>query len=290
MSEDKVATVKKTDKEMTFKAFATNEQVKLTCDIVRTLIAVPSKSHQLPGDADCIKFMMLCKARRLNPFEGDAFLLGYDGQNGTQWSMITAHQALLKRAEANKQHNGMESGVIVEDADAKMIERQGDFVSANEKLLGGWSKIYRKDIQIPVYKRVKLSTFSTGRSRWEKDAAGMIVKCAEADGLRTAYPTTIGGMYLEQEMGRVEDSVGPLLSATAAGVPQLTAGVPVAPRQPPPQEPETPAEAPATDAGDNPPEDASGDAQEPPTEPEPPVQTPPPQRKGLRKVQTDWKP
>ncbi len=186
--------------------FGTTDRIRLSAAIVRQMIAQPTRSGKLPDDNQCIKFIMLCKARHLNPFEGDAFMLGYDTQTGPQFSLITAHQVFLKRAEASKGFNGMESGVIVRqpDHDGKMgsgpiIEREGDLVYDDEKLVGGWAKVFRKDREKPFYRRLKLATFNTGRSRWEKDPAGMICKCAEADALRTAFPTHLGGLYIEEE-------------------------------------------------------------------------------------------
>merc|ERR1711991_914366 len=59
-------------------------------------------------------FLMLCRARKLNPFEGDAYLVGYDSKDGAKFSLITSHQALLKRAELCQQFDGMESGLILD--------------------------------------------------------------------------------------------------------------------------------------------------------------------------------
>jgi phage recombination protein Bet len=192
-------TVPAESKAIEFVPFGAAESIKLSVSIVKTLVAVPTRSGKVPDDRDCIKFMMLCRARHLNPFEGDAFLLGYDTQHGPQFSLITAHQVFLKRAEASKDFDGMESGVIVRDADDHVLEREGDFTFKDESLLGGWAKVYRKDRTKPIYRRLKLETFSSGRSRWEKDPAGMIVKCAEADALRSSFPTHLGGLYMREE-------------------------------------------------------------------------------------------
>ena len=186
--------------------FGTDERIKLSVSIVQKMIAVPTKLGKVPDVNQCIKFMMLCRARHLNPFEGDAYMLGYDTQSGPQFSLITAHQVFLKRAEASKGFAGMESGVIVRqpDHDGKtgagpILEREGDLVYDDEKLIGGWAKVHRKNLDKPMYRRVKLSTFNTGRSRWEKDPGGMICKCAEADALRSAFPTHLGGLYVQEE-------------------------------------------------------------------------------------------
>lgn len=181
--------------------FGAEETIKLTVAIVQNIIAVPTKSGKLPSRNDAIKFLMLCRARHLNPFTGDAFLLGYDTQHGPQFSLITAHQVFLMRAEASDEYDGMESGVIIMTEGSPVEERQGDFFQPKEgeKLLGGWARVFRKDRKKPTYRRLNLETFSTGRSRWEKDPAGMIVKCAEADALRSTFPTHLGGLYTQDE-------------------------------------------------------------------------------------------
>ncbi len=200
--------------------FGSDERIRLTVSIIRKMIAVPTRTGKLPDDTQCIKFMMLCRARHLNPFDGDAYFLGYDTQTGPQFSLITAHQVFLKRAEASKGFNGMESGVIVRqpDHDGKMgtgpiLEREGDLVYDDEKLVGGWAKVFRKDREKPFYRRLKLATFNTGRSRWEKDPAGMICKCAEADALRTAFPTHLGGLYIEEEPQVIDSEQIPIKRA-----------------------------------------------------------------------------
>ena len=73
-----------------------------------------------------------------------------------------------------------------------------------ETLLGGWAKVFRKDRGRPIYKRLKLQTFNTGRSHWAKDPAGMIVKCTEADALRTSFPTHLGGLYTQEELPPID--------------------------------------------------------------------------------------
>jgi phage recombination protein Bet len=171
--------------------------------MVRNLICVPTKLGARCDQNQAIKFIMLCKARALNPWEGDAYLVGYDTKDGPQFSLITAHQAFLKRAEVHPEYDGMESGVIVADAEGNLAEREGDFFIDGETVLGGWARVHFKDRKFPMYKRLRLSTFNKGFGRWRDDPAGQIVKCAEADALRSSFPTSLGGMYLEGEMDAV---------------------------------------------------------------------------------------
>lgn len=184
--------------------FMAKDSIKLSVGLIRSFLAVPSKSGHLPTDRDCMRFLMLCKSRGLNPWEGDAFLVGYETDGVPNFSLITAVQAFFKRAEVHPEYDGLESGVIVETRTGEIIDRIGDFYHPDDKhLLGGWATVHFKNRKIPMRARLDLKTFSTGYSRWKKDPAGMIVKCAEADALRRAFPTSLGGMYLEGEIGEV---------------------------------------------------------------------------------------
>lgn len=194
------------ERAVTFLAFASNVQVRLTPRMVLDYLAIPTRSGKRATLQDAVKFMKMCEARGLNPWEGDAFLQGYDQDGKGVFNLITAHQAFLKRAEVNKEYDGKQSGVILRDKEGYETEAEGD--SYNDKrydLVGGWCKVYRKDRKFPEYKRLDLSVFSSGYARWKKDPAGMIVKCAEADALRSAFPTVVGGLYLAEEFGLLEE-------------------------------------------------------------------------------------
>lgn len=176
-----------------------SDSIKLSCNIVRSLICQPTKTGKLPTDQDCMRFMMMCQARRLNPFEGDSFMLGYDTQSGPKFSLITAHQAFLKRAELNEEYNGMKSGVILR-RDGTQLDVEGDFHEETDEILGGWATVFFKHRDNPMHKRVRLKRFRKDTPIWRDDPAGMICKCAEADALRSSFPTMLGGLYLKEEL------------------------------------------------------------------------------------------
>ena len=178
-----------------------SESISLTLSRVKQFLCVPTRSGKLPSDEQVIKYMMLCKAQSLNPWVNDAYLVGYDGKDGPQFSLITAHQAFLKRAEASHEFDGLESGVVVIQ-DGNVTERQGDMVLPGETLVGGWARVHRRDRSVPAYDSLALKTYDTGRSRWAADPAGMIVKCSEASALRKAFPSTLAAMYCKEEMDR----------------------------------------------------------------------------------------
>lgn len=182
------------------------DEIKMSVPLIRRYIAVPAWDKQKqeeiqPSDEECVKFLMLCNARRLNPFEGDAYMIPFfDTTTGRhKWSLITAHSAFLKRAELHPHYDGMESGVIVQRGN-DVLDLPGDFRLDSDKLLGGWSIVHNKNHKHASVKRVKLSTYVKGFGVWTKDPEGMICKVAEAQNVRDSFPTLIGGMYLREEI------------------------------------------------------------------------------------------
>lgn len=203
-----LARTERTEKIISFVPLGERDEIHLTLTRTKQFLCTPTKSGAMPTDEQVFKFMMLCKAQSLNPWLNDAYLVGYDSQNGPQFSLITAHQSFLKRAEASPEYEGLESGVIVMSK-GNITERQGDLLLKDETLVGGWARAHRSDRKIPSYDALNLAIFSTGKSRWAADPAGMIVKCAEASALRKAFPSTLAAMYCKEEMDRERESRQP---------------------------------------------------------------------------------
>jgi phage recombination protein Bet len=268
MNETAVATrgrneVQEAREEVEFSPFGALDRIKLNVSIVQKFLCTPTKSGVLPTREDCMKFMMMCRAKRLNPFEGDAYLVGYDSRGGPKFNLITAHQAFLKRAETHPEYDGMASGVIVKPGwdctacDSGLVkvdgkpgkclicggrmvidEVEGDVVPEGQELAGGWAMVKLKNRSIPTKRRLPLGAFAqpTGSpySPWDKNPSGMIVKCAEADALRSTFPTLLGGLYASEEgvdlLGRTDDlkassdlknlSLGPAPSAKQITAPR----------------------------------------------------------------------
>lgn len=199
------AIARPSEQVITYVPLGEQEPISLTLSRVKQFLCIPTRSGKMPTDEQVVKYMMLCKAQSLNPWVNDAYLVGYDGKDGPQFSLITAHQSFLKRAEASPEFDGIESGVVVFSND-QITERQGDLILNGETLVGAWARVHRRDRKIPSYDSLNLKTFDTGRSRWAADPAGMIVKCAEASALRKAFPSTLAAMYCKEEMDHQRDS------------------------------------------------------------------------------------
>ena len=192
------AVEKKESRAVEYIPFGAQDKVRLTVEMVKNLIAVKTKTGKTCSDNEAIKFVAMCQARRLNPFEGDAYLIGYDGKDGPQFSLITAHQAFLKRAELNVEYDGMKSGLILE-RDGAMVDVEGDFYLQTDRVMGGWATVFFKNRKVPMHKRLRIERFRKAFGIWLDDAAGMIAKCAEADALRSSFPTMLGGLYMKEE-------------------------------------------------------------------------------------------
>lgn len=194
-----VATTEDKSKFTVYVPLGATDEIKLSVAMVQRLLCSKTAKGHTCSEDDALKFIAMNLAKRLNPWEGDSFLVGYDTQDGAKFSQITAHQAFLKRAELNAEYNGMKSGVMVM-RDKQLMELEGDFHFDTDTLVGGWACVYFKNREHPMFKRVKLSRFNTNKSIWAKDPTGMIVKCAESDALRSSFPTMLGGLYMKEEL------------------------------------------------------------------------------------------
>lgn len=201
MNQQNQALVKKDETSVEFIPLGADEKIKLSIAVIQNLIAVPTRSGKTCSTRDAMKFLMLCRAKKLDPFSGDAYLIGYDGKDGVAtFSLITAHQAYLKRAELHPEFDGMQSGVIVQGDAGKTVDLEGDFHTEDQDVVGGWATVHFKERKIPITRRVRLKRFQKSFGVWQDDPAGMIVKCAEADALRSAFPTMLGGLYMKEEI------------------------------------------------------------------------------------------
>ena len=186
------------------------EKINLTPSVVQNYI--------VGGDANITQqefflFALLCKARKLNPFLREAYLIKYSEKQPAQ--IVVSKDVFVKRAVKHPMYDGKESGVIVEDKDGNVKERAGCFVLPNETLVGGWCKVYRKDWKHPEYMSVSLEEAvqrkSNGElnSNWANKPATMIEKVAKARALREAFIEEFSGLYDEEEMPAVSDQATP---------------------------------------------------------------------------------
>ena len=178
-----------------------NEEITLTPQIVQDYLVGKDAKITIP---EFKLFAELCKARKLNPFLKEAYCIKYS--NNLPATIVVGKDAVLKRAVLNPNYNGIKSGIIVLDENGNITERKGTFKLPNEKLVGGWAEVFRKDWENSVYCSVSLEESmqrkSNGQpnSNWEKQPATMIEKVAKVRALREAFVEDLGGMYEAEEM------------------------------------------------------------------------------------------
>lgn len=184
------------------------ERINLTPSVVQNYIV---GSNANITQQEFYLFAQLCKARKLNPFLKEAYLIKYSDNRSAQ--IVVGKDVIVKRAVKHPMYDGKESGVIVEDKDGNIKERIGCFVAPQESLVGGWCKVYRKDWTHPEYMSVSLEEAAQHRSNgelnssWLSKPATMIEKVAKVRALREAFVEEFSGLYEEEEMPAPQEEI-----------------------------------------------------------------------------------
>lgn len=151
-------------------------------------------------------FLQLCKARGLNPFLKEAYLIKYGDAPAT---MVVGKEHFTKTAENHTQFDGFEAGIILKTANG-IERREGTFYEGDEELLGGWAKVWRKDRKMPFFNEARLKDFAkytpSKKSPWDTMPAVMIRKIPLVQSLREAFPNDLAGCYDRAEMSKAIDA------------------------------------------------------------------------------------
>ena len=156
-------------------------------------------------DAEIMYFMHLCRANQLNPFIREAYLIKYGSEPAT---LVTAKDALEKRAIKNPNYNGKKVGIYVMNKETEeLIKKEGTvYLKAKEEVVGAWCTVYRKDWENPVTVEVNIDEYigrkkdGTPNTNWKNKPVTMITKVAKAQALREAFIEDLSGMYEQEEI------------------------------------------------------------------------------------------
>jgi len=161
----------------------------------------------LATDQEVAVFLKTCQSLQLNPFANECFLIKYDEKDKA--AFVIAIDSYLKAAEANKEYDGCEAGVILKEPSGKLEYREGAFVLYEErqKLAGGWAKVYRKDRSRPTFVAVnktecaKLTRDGSPTRFWsEEKQPWMLRKSALKRALVEAFPSLFAGTLATAEI------------------------------------------------------------------------------------------
>jgi phage recombination protein Bet len=161
-------------------------------------------------------FLKTCQSEGLNPFAREIYLIKYQKDKPAQ--IVLSVDVFLKAAEASKEFDGFEAGIILQDSSGKLEFREGSFLLEEEKgkLRGGWAKVYRKDRSKPFYSAVTLEGYRKytrdghPTEFWaDKKCPDMIRKVAISHALKEAFPNRLSTLYTEAEFEEVPEGTLP---------------------------------------------------------------------------------
>ena len=180
---------------------AGGENVSLSPSMVKKYLV--SGNAEYVTEQEVAMFISLCKYQKLNPFLREAYCIKYGSQPAT---MVVGKDVFVKRARRSADFDGYSAGIIVLNADGKMEEREGSFVLPKEKIIGGWARVYVKNMITPYYDAVAFDEYAGKKkdgslnSQWASKPATMIRKVALCHALREAFPDDFSGLYDMSEM------------------------------------------------------------------------------------------
>ena len=177
------------------------EPITISFQDVKSLIC------PLATDQEVAIFLKTCQSLQLNPFANECFLIKYDAKDKA--AFVIAIDSYLKAAEANKEYDGCEAGIILRDSGGKLELREGAFILEDEraKLVGGWAKVYRKDRGHPTYiavnktECIKLTREGKPTQFWAvPKQPWMLRKTALKRALVEAFPSLFAGTLANAEI------------------------------------------------------------------------------------------
>jgi len=190
------------EKERAIVVQTQTEKVTITFNDVKRYLC-PKAS-----DAEIGLFLKVCQSEGLNPFKREVWLVKYTEDQPA--AIIIATETFLKSAESCPEYDGYEAGIILKPIDPKDKPefREGSFLLDGEdnRLVGGWARVYRKDRGRPFYSAVNIKecikyTRSGKPTRfWEDMPATMVRKVALSRALREAFSNRYSGTYTTAEI------------------------------------------------------------------------------------------
>jgi phage recombination protein Bet len=185
------------------------QKITLTPEVVKNFLVTGKK--ELVSIQELIYFMGICKARGLNPFARDCYLIKYSDDPA---AIITSIDFYRSRARAQEDCTGWECGVIVLRKDGT-IHRSYGLILPDEELVGGWFKAQPKGWTTPFEIEVNLSGYikktAAGATTkfWAKEnQPTMIRKVVESQGLRILWPDPFRGTVIAEEIGQLSELLG----------------------------------------------------------------------------------
>lgn len=186
---------------------AGGETVQLSPEYIKQYLAGGNPNVT---DSEAVMFLNLCRYQHLNPFLREAYLIKYGTAPAT---MVVGKDTFVKRARAQKEFDGYQAGLMVQDKNGNIVEREGSFRVPGDQLLGGWARVFLKNVSTPYYAAVEWGEYC-GKDKngnlngmWRSKGATMIRKVALSQALREAFPDDLGGLYEPEEINTIDEEL-----------------------------------------------------------------------------------
>ena len=157
------------------------------------------------SDSELAMLVTMAKHQNLNPFLKEIYFIKY-GTAPAQF--VVSRDAYRKRAQKDPNFNGIKAGVIVESEDGSIEKLDGAFKKKTQVLIGAWCEVQMKNLDYPIYVAVSYDEYvqmknGQPNSMWSNKPMTMLVKVAESQALRMAFPE-MSGTYSEEELPPAE--------------------------------------------------------------------------------------
>ena len=179
-----------------------NEQTPITAQTVKDYIC------PIATDQELFMFVEMCRARKLNPFLKQAYLIKYSSTSPA--SMVVSKDVFLDRANKIPEYSGFSAGIILISTSGDLVRTEG-LIYPNHTIIGGWAKVYREGRE-PLSIEVNFNEYC-GRKKdgelsgqWISKPSTMIRKVALVQALRESFPEEFEGMYDESELPAMQMS------------------------------------------------------------------------------------
>lgn len=183
--------------------------LRLNLNIVRQYL-VTGKKH-LVTDQELVFFMHTCRARKLNPFIKECYLIKYT-QNDPA-AVIVSVDYLRKNARKAKDCLGWQVGVVIKEND-KLTFREGSIVLPDEELVGGWAQAKPANWpqpffwSVPLHPYIRRKADGTVTRFWQSEKqAEMISKVAEAQLLRRLWGEETSALLTLEELPITDETI-----------------------------------------------------------------------------------
>lgn len=187
---------------------AAGEEMKLSMDMVRNYLV--TGRADVVTNSEIIFFMAECKARKLNPFLREAYLIKYSERDPA--AIVESIHHKRDRARDCDDCVGWKKGIIYETKDGEIVETDRTFLPTGATLRGGffsatpkgWEEEFRHVVSLES--AVKKKKDGSLTKFWQKgNQAMMIQKVAESQGLTALWGRDSAPAVIIEEIGEVEE-------------------------------------------------------------------------------------